>query len=251
MVYKPIAIVIVIVIVTTIVFLVTFIFMNYTQVKGSIYLHQPAGPYGIGYKEYYLVNDKACPNAFYKESNKKSFSDNNQSHCNEIDLAFYCPVIKQSSSNYAPISLLISDVKSFSKKVSEEDVEQIQSITSHSGNNLPCVDKQFPIIFFSPGYGLPTQEYENIITDLVSNGYIVIGVNSQFINGDITFNNAKVSQVIEPKTEEDKKNLFRNSYFDLSYVYEVLSHHKLPDPILNKISWNRVILLGHSLGAAT
>ena len=220
------------------------------NVHGSIYLHKPTGPYGVGYKEYNLVNEKACPNVFFKESNKDNFSDNNLSYCNEIELAVYYPTQKISSSIYHTIPSLITDVKSFSNNVSDYDIEQIRGIKSHSGKNLPCVDKQFPVVFFSPGYGLPTQEYENIITELVSNGYIVIGINSQFINGDITFNNAKVSNVVEPETEEDKKNFFRTSYIDLSYVYEVLSHKQLSDSILNKISWDRVALFGHSLGSA-
>lgn len=245
MAYKSLAVVIIL--------LVAFTFTNLTKANvnsSSIYLHQPAGSYGVGYKEYYLVNEKACPNAFLNEKNKDSFSVNNLSHCNEIELAVYYPSNKINSSVYHPIPSLITDVKSFSNNVSESDIEQIRGIRSHSGKNLPCVDKQFPVVFFSPGYGLPTQEYENIITELVSNGYIVIGINSQFINGEIIFNNANVSNVVEPETEEDKKNFFRNSYIDLSYVYEVLSQKQLSDSILNKISWDRVVLLGHSLGSA-
>ncbi|MBX9703717.1 MAG: hypothetical protein K2X39_06155, partial [Silvanigrellaceae bacterium] len=246
MAYKPLAVIAIIVAAFTF----TSLTKAKTNVKGSIYLHKPTGSYSVGYKKHHLVNDKACPNVFFKESNRDSFSVNNVSHCNEIELSIYFPSKKTSVAFYHPIPSLITDIKSFGTNVSKFDIDQIRQIRSHSGKSSPDIDKQFPVIFFSPGYGLPTQEYENILTELVSNGYIVIGINSQFINGDITFNNAKVSSVIEPETEEDKKNFFRNSYADLSYVYDLLSHKQLTDPILNKISWDKIVLLGHSLGSA-
>lgn len=227
-------------------------FTNLTEakVRGSRYLHKPTGPYNVGYKTYQLVNNEACPNIFFKESNKENFSYSNKSYCNQIELAVYYPTQEEGSSAYYPIPSLITDIKSFSSKISESDIKQISKFRSYSGENLPVLDTQFPVIFFSPGYGLPTQEYENILTELVSNGYIVIGVNSQFINGAISFDNAKLSDVIEPETEEDKKNFFRNSYQDLSFVFKELRDKALSDPILEKISWNKISLLGHSLGAA-
>lgn len=218
--------------------------------SGSRYLHKPTGTYNVGYKRYHLINLKACPNSFFKESNKDSFSDINPLHCNEIELAVYYPTKKVGSSPYYPIPSLIADIQTFSTNVSESNIEHIKAIRSHSGINLPIVDKKFPVVFFSPGYGLPTQEYENTLTELASNGYIVVGVNSQFINGNISFNNTKIASVIEPETDEDKKDFFRNGYADFSYVYDVLSQKKLKDPVLNNISWNKFFLLGHSLGAA-
>lgn len=229
-----------------------FIFtgLSKANVSGSIYLHKPKGIYGVGYNLYHLINEEACPNVFFKESNTDSFGINNSLHCNEIELIVYYPTNNRGSSVYQPISSLITDINSFSHNVSKSDIRQIKNIRSYSIENTPSVDKKFPVIFFSPGYGLPTQEYENTITELVSNGYIVIGVNSQFINGGIAFNKAKEADVIAPETEEDKKNFFRNSYLDLAYVFKQLNHQKLSDPIFKQISWDHIFLLGHSLGAA-
>lgn len=228
----------------------TTLYLVKSNANGSAYLHKPTGKYGVGYKTYYLLNNKNCPNVFFKRVNQDNFSSNNKLHCNEIELAVYYPTEKRGSSPYQPIPSLISDVKSFDNNASESNIKQIKNIKSYSVLNAPIIEKQFPLILFSPGYGLPSQEYENIITELVSWGYIVIGVNSQFINGDIIFSNTP-SKVIQPETEEDKRNLFRNSYDDLAYAYERLSHKKIREPILDNISWDRVGLLGHSLGAAS
>lgn len=220
-----------------------------TNSDGSNYLHKPTGTYGVGYKEYYLVNKNACPNVYFKESNKGSFSAGNSSYCNEIELAVYYPTKQTGTSPYRPISLIIADIKSFSNDISESDLEQVRNIKSYSGKNLPIADKQFPVIFFSPGYGVPAQEYENIISELVSHGYIIVGVNSQFISGNMSFNGSKVSEIVTQDNEEDRMNLFRNSYKDLAYAYETLSQQRLQDSVLKKINWNKVALLGHSLGS--
>lgn len=231
----------------------SFIFAGFLKAKvrdnGSDYLYKPTGIYNVGYTDYLLVNDKACPNVYYNKDNKDMFSLNNPKYCNEIALAVYYPTKETGSSNYHGIDSVIRDIKSFNKDVLDDDIKQIKEIKSHIGIKTSVVDQQFPVIFFSPGYGLSTQEYENIITEIVSHGYIIVGINSQFINGDITFNNVTVP-VIEPKTKDDKKNLFNNSRKDLSYIYNLLSSDKLSDSILNKISFEKVGLLGHSLGAA-
>ncbi len=245
MTYKPAFIITIILLTFGLIF-----YLVKARASGSSYLHQPKGQYGVGYKEYYLSNDESCPNVFFNESNKDSYSASNKSYCNEIQLSVYYPTNIKGTSDYTPIYSLIADVKSFGKIISVSDIAKISEIKSYSGKNLPIVESQFPIIFFSPGYGLPSQEYENTVTELASHGYIVVGVNSQFINGVITFNNAMQSKPIEPQNEEDKKNLFRNSYSDMSYSYEILRQGKMTDSILNKINWNKVGLLGHSLGAA-
>ena len=196
-----------------------------------------------------MVNKNACPNVFFKESKKDSFSATNPLYCNEIELAVYYPAKQTGSSMYRPIPLIIADIKAFSNNFSDSDLDQVRSIKSYSGKNLPIADKQFPVIFFSPGYGVPAQEYENIITELVSHGYIVVGVNSQFISGNMSFNGSKISEFVTQVNEEDRMNLFRNSYKDLSYAYETLNQQRLLDPILSKIAWNKVALLGHSLGS--
>lgn len=222
-----------------------------SSIEASPYLNQPSGEYNVGYEEIHLINKNACPNVFFAQINAKSFSKENTLHCNEIELVVYYPSADRGSSTYRPIPSLISDLKEFDGNISPKDIEQVKSIRSHAKKNATVIkERSFPVIFFSPGYGLPTQEYENTLTDLASHGYVVIGINSQFINGELSFNPEHIAKVITPESEEGKKSFFRNTYSDLLYSYELLKTKEINDPVLSMINWRRVGLLGHSLGSA-
>lgn len=229
----------------------TTIFAINSSKEASAYLYKPSGEYNVGYKEIHLINKNACPNVFFTHKNAKSFSKKNTLHCNEIELAVYYPSKSKGSSEYRPIPSLVSDLNELNRHVSQRDLEQVKNIRSYAEQNAtPIKESNFPVLFFGPGYGLPAQEYENTLTDLASHGYIVIGVNSQFINGELSFNSAHIAKVIAPESEEDKKNLFRNTYSDLSYSYELLKKKEINDQLLSMINWGKVGLLGHSLGSA-
>ncbi|MCC5792632.1 MAG: hypothetical protein JJT82_08525 [Legionellaceae bacterium] len=228
----------------------TSIYSWFFDHKSSACLNKPTGSYGVGYRQLHLVNTTACPNVFLRTSNKGTLSLGNTSYCNEIELAVYYPSNQYGYNHYKSIHSIVEDVKAFNKKVPDEDIKLIKKIKTYAGYNLKLVDGRFPLIIFSPGYGVPVQEYENTITDLVSHGYIVVGINSQFINGNLNMNDSRMSRTIEPKTAEDKKNLFRNTYADLSFVYRYLKQNTNQEPVFKRINWQKVGLLGHSLGAA-
>ena len=180
-----------------------------------------------------------------------AFSITNTKHCDEIWLRIYYPSKQFGHSIYYPISSIISDTRSFTGTITEKQKSAIRSIRSHTLKNALIAQGHFPVIFFSPGYGLPTQEYENIIVNLVSHGYIAAGVNSQFINGELKFTGRVLSKVTTPKTDTQKKALFENSLSDLNYVVQMLKEGRISNNVTKSINWDEVGLLGHSLGAAT
>ena len=83
------------------------------------------------------------------------------------------------------ISLLITLPNKFDFKESEMSVLQtlLEVKVSNYNKLKPLENSKFPIIVFLPGSGLPAQSYSNIINEIVSHGYIVLGVNSFFVNG--------------------------------------------------------------------
>ncbi|WP_186648907.1 alpha/beta fold hydrolase [Fluviispira vulneris] len=132
-----------------------------------------------------------------------------------------------------------------------EEFAQIKNLKSHSTHHAEKAPGKFPVIFFVPGYGIPAQEYENIIIHLVSNGYIVIGLNSVFISGDLQMPSGLIANIITPDSDEQKNDLFNNSISDLAFSVSHLKIKNTKEEILNSIDWNKIALVGHSLGSST
>jgi hypothetical protein len=215
------------------------------------YLVSPAGPYHAGFLDYHWINADACPNKFESVVSKDSFSKNNPRHCNEIQVRIYYPTTEIGSSNYVPNSSLLEIVNQYVKKASPTELEQIKDLKSFSMAGAKIAKGKYPIIFFTSGYGVLPQTYENILTNLVSYGYIVVGINSEFLNGPFNLSEGITVNSYSPQTKEQRKYLFMINLEDLSFVYKQILNKKLTATITDAIDFENIGLLGHSLGAGT
>ena len=221
------------------------------KLKNNNFLIYPHGRYYVGFEDRHLINTSACPSRFSNKSNNAFFSTNNQKKCDEIWLRLYYPTIKSGSSSYLPTPSLIDDIKSANKSITKSEINELLNIKSYTLLHAPIERGKFSTLFFSPGYGILGQQYENIITNLVSHGYIVVTINSQFINGKLMLDNGHIVDILQPTSLKQKKNLFLNSQGDLSFTYHYLKDFPGNEPVINAIDWDRIGLIGHSLGAAT
>lgn len=108
----------------------------------------------------------------------------------------------------------------------------------------PIQDKKFPLVIFMPGSGISIQGYNNFVSDLVSHGYVVLGINSLFINGGIALSNGHI--VIPPASYSDaegRKENIEDLKFVLQHVKQILSD------LEKSIDFQRIGLIGHSRGA--
>ena len=48
------------------------------------YLHKPTGKYGVGFQDFYWINQNSCPDFNYNGTNQADFSPDNKKHCHEI-----------------------------------------------------------------------------------------------------------------------------------------------------------------------
>lgn len=215
------------------------------------YLVSPSGNYHVGFLDYHWININSCPNKFESVVSQNSFSKNNPQHCNEIWVRVYYPTNEIGVSNYVPRLSLIPIIKQYYKAVSKDEIEQISHFQSFSKEGAKIATGKYPIIFFASGYGVLPQLYENILTTLVSYGYIVVAINSEFLNGSFKLSNGTAVDNFLPQTKEQSKYLFINSLEDLTFVYKQVLNKKLQLSITNSIDFAHVGLLGHSLGAAT
>lgn len=222
--------------------------------QSSHYLLKPTGAYAVGYQDIFLINTDICPDAFYKKGiNESDFSRANKQHCHEIALRVYYPsekTLNPGGEYYAPY--LTSQIDWFTKKLSlsEQDVAKLNTILkvkTYTFANAKAVTKQkFPVIVFMPGSGTPAQAYSNIISNLVSNGYIVVGVNSLFINGALRAEDGHTVPPPDAYLDEDGR---RENISDLKFVLEHLAEIQYKSNLEKQMNFKAVGLIGHSRGA--
>ena len=216
------------------------------------FLITPTGRYAIGYKDIFVINDKICPDEFYiKNINESDFSSNNTKHCHEINIRVYYPSAgkpKLGDNYYSPI--LLNNIAFYAKKLnlSESTISFMKSalkIKTYTIKNAPIYTKsKFPVIVFIPGYGIPVQSYNNIISELVSNGYVVIGCNSMFVNNAIQLKNGHI--ISSPNKYHDFGRL--ENLEDLKFILAHLKYLKYGNKLYKQMEFNNIGLLGHSMG---
>ena len=234
-------------------------FTENSNEEGRSYLKHPTGPYHVGFEDFYWVNQNACPDVNFNGKNQNDFSPENTKHCHEIAARIYYPTMLQSelSSPYYP-PLIDSQVQQFKQQpsTSKTQLEQLTKIKSFSLEKAEILNgKKFPVLLFSPGFGCPSQEYENFITELVSRGYIVVGINTPFINLVALPN----GHVVKPVDVENVENIDRYisdklvplQSQDLIYVYNKLHNRHSSNILFSSMDLTHVGLFGHSIGART
>jgi hypothetical protein len=206
-----------------IIILILSIFI-YSVSSANEFLMKPKGKYEVGFKDFHWVHgDKnsdrnyICSeenqDPFYKYGqSKNNYSQNNQvNFCREIMVRIYFPITNHGSKLFETIynpssSSLVSEIQSLKiTNVTSNDYNQIKFLNTwtYNFNNIdnlsPFILKQnskkFPVLFFSPGNGEVVQDYENFITELTSQGYIVVGVNNPFVSGPILMPNAGMKKL--------------------------------------------------------
>jgi dienelactone hydrolase len=222
------------------------------------YFLNPTGQYGVGYKKIIVINTMQCPDKLYvKGKNENDFSDGNKRYCHEILLNIYYPATNASGlgdSIYQPVWR--NDVNYFLKhyKLTTTQQAAVRSILeqkTHAHKNAIPVDKgRFPIILFLPGAGQPAQTYMNIISNLVSNGYVVIGMNSLFLNGPLRLANGHV--VVGTTNYAHRDIIGRSGNLnDLKFLLNHLRQLHYSYDLKSIMNFKRVGLIGHSRNGMT
>jgi predicted dienelactone hydrolase len=229
------------------------IFLPSTGIASHTGLLKPTGQYHIGFKDVHWINYNACPDFNFNEKNKKDFSRINTNCCHEIMARIYYPTRKLSNSGslyYQPfIKSKKEEILNTIPDIDPKKINELDSIHSYSIHNASIVPGKFPTLLFSPGFGYPAQAYENTITELVSHGYIVIGINTPFIN-PVALANSHIIEAASDFTEEEFERQFvplqaQDLLFTFNKIYEL--HHK--SALFSHIDLSKIGLLGHSIGA--
>lgn len=242
------------------IFLCGFLFnINYAassfkRLPEDSYLMKPTGAYGIGFKDYHWINHQVCPDFNFNGKNQGDFSSENPAHCHEIMARIYYPTNEKpflDSPYYEPeIKAVQEGLLQQYPNIPADQINQLSELKSYTSKQQDIIkDKTFPVILFNPGFGLPAQVYENFITELVSHGYIVVGINTPFINLVELPN----KHVVEPAhVDIDTIDKFvQLQHSDLTFVYQQLFMNQANDTIFAKMDLSHIGGFGHSVGGLT
>lgn len=216
------------------------------------YLLKPTGEYGVAFHDLHWINPSLCPDPNSPQASANDFSSDNKKHCHELMIRIYYPTpfkINLGTPYYPPMITAEQNRLKAIPTVKPTELKQLSQIRSHTLENGPIVkNKKFPVVLFISGSGGQVQFYENIITQLVSNGTIVVGINSVFINGDIALPNGKViSTNFANSWDGVSKTIFPVLESDISFVYKSI-HNPSSNDVFKAMDLNHIGGIGHSFG---
>jgi predicted dienelactone hydrolase len=138
----------------------------------------------------------------------------------------------------------------------------IVSLHQHGFSNAPIADfkgssPMLPVLLFSPGLGLSVTSYLTIIEDLVSHGFVVLGVEASFEGYPVRLSDGRVATTAE-FTFADGVSQSRNRVdaraLDLLFALRQLERLNAGSPasdLRGRLDLTRVGAFGHSRGGLT
>jgi hypothetical protein len=238
---------------------------------------------------YYFYSSTEDKNNF-----KNNYSAKNSNFCRELMVRVYFPIKDHADKKPANIDQIVVDDLNLNKlqpinqylslalqSKFKKDLAQFQNTPTSNYDfnqinlsevNLPFSNKnKLPVIFFYPGMGSVFQEYDNLISEIVRHGYIVVGTNFTFINNagspahEIIFPATKNSpQRIVPYDENSQtiveninstynEQLGHNNLMVSDVLFTLNRSNQLSadsnNTLFSSMDLSRVALLGHSGGA--
>lgn len=218
------------------------------------YLSKPTGQYGVGFEDFHWINQNICPDPFFNGKNKNDFSPGNSNYCHEVVVRIYYPTTdhhKPFAFYYRPfIEQREQDILSQLPNIPKNQIAQLRDIKSFSIEKAEIFKgKNFPVLLFSPGGGYPAELYENFITNLVSNGYIVLGINTPFVNF-VELPNGHLVKLGNTNGDADVEKIsVPLQSNDLIYVYHKIYSLHHSDALFFSMDLKNIGLFGHSMGA--
>lgn len=233
---------------------------------GEEILLAPSGKYGVGFQDFHMVNGAMingpyhCPGKtdllYIKNQNEKDFGKDNQiDFCREIMLRIYYPIDSKSLSreNYYPPAIHHSQnlLRALHiPGVTEEqilDLANLKTFTANFTNKEPNIAAtKFPVLIFDPGSGWEAQEYENIITEMVSQGYIVVAINNTFIGSEILFPDGRIVEYADVPDKLGDQSVLN----DILFVRQQLNtaNDVALLKLISHMHLDQIGLFGHSMG---
>ncbi|MEK3704723.1 prolyl oligopeptidase family serine peptidase [Paenibacillus sp. FSL R7-0198] len=139
----------------------------------------------------------------------------------------------------------------------------LDTIPTHvvQGAEMSTVQSKYPVLLFSPGVRSARFQSMTMIEELVSHGYIVVGIDHPYTSAQVTFPEGReVSYQADPEFATSAELYQYNvegigiRADDASFVLDMLTQWNSHDPnqlLQGKLDLDHVGIMGHSYGGAT
>jgi dienelactone hydrolase len=245
-----------------------------THQASKFQLPSPRGAFSVGTNSYYLVDSsrkETYRSEVYDIRTQQLITTEPKTDRRELMIQVWYPAKAQSQAITAPYidrGFALVTAQSFGAAFGVAPDLFVKLVTQTVQTNsihqaAPVQSKErYPVVIFSPGFGATPKWYTSQIEQLVSQGYIVVGLNPTY-EAPAVFPGGRVltqSSVFDFKSA-NKDVEFRTfnqattiRVKDVSFVLNELQHLNQKDPqglLKGRLNLSRVGIIGHSLGANT
>jgi len=204
---------------------------------------KPTGKYGISRVSQTLI-DKSRVDPHNVSSKRKLSIDIYYPTAKNIDLRFYD---KRAIQYWTQADYWSSS----QKKILSQELKKIYSYTSID-EQFSSASKKHPTIIFSHGFGAWAGFYSYLIEDLVSHGFMVVGINHTYnsgiseINGEVIYGRMTHEELFKSYFGADEQNLWIE---DVSFVIDKIKSTDLE--LLQRANMDKLFMMGQSFGGST
>lgn len=134
-----------------------------------------------------------------------------------------------------------------------EVLESWQNIKTHSGLKAPLAkgSERFPLLLFSPGFGMARANYTSILEELASYGYILAAIDHPYTGLTVLPDGRVLSSTEDFRGPGGAAERVESMAQDALFVLDALLNKKAGSGRLaGRIDSQKVGMLGHSLGGA-
>jgi predicted dienelactone hydrolase len=135
-------------------------------------------------------------------------------------------------------------------------------IDTHARFSAPIsrAQRAWPVLVFSPGLGVPREQYTSLCTELASRGYVVVALSAPYESAPTVLAGGRVvgqtvhPDVMGPPPHPELQRLIDIRAADASFVLDQLAALHAADPsspLAAHLDFRHVGIVGHSLGGAT
>lgn len=202
----------------------------------------PSGPYAVGRVDVEWV-DASRPELFTDDPND----------VRDLVVTVYYPADVPTDAVPAPYT---SDEIAAAVGLPSVLIEQMHT---HVFADVPAVDATFPVLLFSPGMEMMPIFYSSLLTELTSQGYVVVAIWHPYSVAATPYPDGRLVAINEagipsfaddPAAEAERVGAVWVG--DMRFVLDQLAHLNADDALLaGRLDLERIGAFGHSFGGAT
>lgn len=125
-------------------------------------------------------------------------------------------------------------------------------IRLHARSGAPVASGRYPLLLFSPGFGVPTSFYASLLEELASQGFIVMAIDHPYDAGVIELPGDRlVPQRLSDESPAARNRVLSIRVADVRFMLDRLPGINAQGRFAGRLNLSRVGMFGHSLGGAT